>query len=109
MRIKKNDIFVDVYSFVSSIGADGMNTPTYSIKYQAMPADVQPIGSKLSLEAYGLNTTGANAKKLFYDTDFILLENDCILTGGKLYQVKNISPWYTHNRAIIEPYDGDIV
>jgi hypothetical protein len=69
----------------------------------AVKMDLQPIGSKLTLESYGLDKVAADSKRAFCDAGALAL-GQIVYTGIRTYMVKGLRDWYSHSEAIIEPF-----
>jgi hypothetical protein len=108
MRIKKNDVPITVYRFTQSTNADGLVTSSYTVKFSSKYADLQPVGGKFDPALYGINSTPSNVRKMFFDNDIDVLEGEIIASSSNNYMVKNVKTWYSHQEAILEPYEVTI-
>lgn len=105
MRNESNDRPFNVYELGTTLSAEGYPTETTTLTRTGMPADMQPIGSRINFEAYGIDKVPAEAQRLFCDAGepvnigSIILDN----TSLKTYIVKGLRIWYTHTEAIMEP------
>jgi hypothetical protein len=103
MRIAKNDKPFDAYTVATAPDAEGYMVQTLT-QVDTIMGDLQPIGGKFDLSEYGINTTPAEAKKLFYDVGLLAI-GMVLVGGGKKYMVKGVDDWYSHSMAILEPYE----
>jgi len=108
MRIKRNDITTNVYQYTATPSADGQMVSIYTIRYSGLPADLQPTGSKFDPALYGINSTPSDVRKMFYDHGFNIANGDVVLAAGVTYMVKGIRSWYSHNEAVLEPYEVNL-
>jgi hypothetical protein len=105
MRITKNDVPVTVYSYTSAVASDGLVVNSYVPTYVNMMADVQPAGVKFDPALYGINSTPSDVRKMFFDGGYSIVVGMCVKANGVAYMVKGMRRWYTHNEAILDPYD----
>ena len=80
-----------------------------SILYASFNADIQPLSkSPARLVEFGLDSTSANSKILFHDTDRPLPKGTILMDGdtGLFYVVMASPVWQGHLESIIEPWNG---
>lgn len=104
MRITKNDVTVSSYVYTTSIDSEGYELRSYILS-DTFDADLQPVGEKFLPAVYGINGTGALAKKMFFDNSITISIGDIIQGPDETYMVKGLSNWYNHNEAVLEPYE----
>ena len=108
MRIKKFDRLLTVYT-VSSDTLDGEGYRSTIYTASTVPADIQPIGAKVDLSIYGINSNPAEVQKLFFDSGIAMPLGAIVEDGaGIRYMVKGLHVWYSHQEAILEPWSGTI-
>jgi hypothetical protein len=107
MRISKFDRLFDAYTYTMSLTADGMEQRAYVKQLSGISGDLQPVGAKFNPAEYGINATQADARRLFFDSTVALALGQIVKdqASGVAYMVKGLSAWYTHQEAVLEPYD----
>jgi len=104
LRIKRHDVPVDGYTVSETPNAEGFMVKTLTKTIDAEGMDLQPIGSKVDLRAYGLESVNEGALKAFYDFP-ILSAGMIVYAKSKTFMVKGPREWYTHSEAILEPFE----
>lgn len=104
MRIAKHDVPVDVYEVTETPNSEGFMVKTLNKIIDAQGMDLQPLGGKVDIRAYGLESVTSGALRAFYDYP-ILMIGMVVSNGGKTYMVKGIKDWYSHSEAIFEPFE----
>lgn len=105
MRIKKNDVSVDVYSFTNALGASGYNTTTYTKISTSAKMDLQSIGNNFTPALYGMDFAKSDAKMAYMDYDQTIGRGFLVVHGSVVYMVKGMRSWYSHIEAVLEPVD----
>jgi hypothetical protein len=107
MRITKFDRLFDAYTYTTALTADGMEQRAYVKAISSMAGDLQPIGGKFNPAEYGIDSIPSNVKRLFFDSNVALALGQIVKdqASGVAYMVKGLAAWYTHQEAVLEPYD----
>ena len=81
---------INVYSYSDDLyDADGVSCDGYSLKYENIFVDIQPIGEDKVNQSYGYNI---EANYEMYSSQ-LLQESDVIVWDNKTYKVQKIIPW----------------
>jgi len=110
MRIKKNDVPIEIYTITKAINAEGFVTETYSVPLSET-ADIQPTGGKFVQADYGINSNPSMVKLMFCDLDTSVQIGQVVqdVVTGINYMIKGLHVWYSHKECILEPYEVTIV
>ena len=109
MRMTRFDKPLKAYSVARSPNAEGIMIPTFGTPV-SFSGDLQPLARTSSRRAeFGLDSTEANAKVLFFDNDIVLTEGMKLLDQVTLesYMISG-SPtvWNGHSEAIMKVWNG---
>lgn len=105
MRISSHDVLADYYTASHSLDSAGYEIQTYTKSIAGFYADIQPIGGKATKAFYGLNSSPAGTKKMFFDFGLAITIGGYVKSLGISYQVKYLHTWYDHSEAILEVID----
>lgn len=107
MRMTKFDRPLTAYPVTWAPNAEGIEVPTLGTGV-AFNGDLQPLARTASRRAeYGLDSTEAKGKALYYDSGVTLLEGYVVDDAGTKYMVSgppNI--WPSHSEAVLVKWNG---
>jgi len=107
MRMTRYDRSLKAYSVTRSPNGEGIMVPTITLT-ATFNGDLQPLARTASRRAeFGLDSTEANAKVLFYDTGIALEEGWIVEDGADRYMVSGPpNLWPSHSEAIMTVWNG---
>jgi len=107
VRMTRWDRALKYYSLTRAPDAEGIMVPTLGTAVDFV-GDLQPLARTASRRAeFGLDSTEANAKVLFYDSGITLEEGWIIEDGSDRYMVSGPpNLWPSHSEAIMVVWNG---
>jgi len=109
MRMTRHDREIKAYTVTRVVDGEGIPVPTSTL-VATFQGDLQPLSRTASRRAeFGLDSTEAKAKVLFYDTGIELEEGMKIVDQVTLdaYMISGPpNPWEGHNEAIMVVWNG---
>ena len=96
---------INVYSYSDdNYDQFGVSCDGYSLKYENIFVDIQPIGEDKIIQSYGYNIE-ANYK--MYSSQ-LLQESDIVVWNGKTYKVQKIIPWDDYYISLLLQKDVNV-
>ena len=96
---------VSVYSYSDDLYDEwGVSCDGYTLKYEDIAVDIQPIGQEKIQQSYGYNIEANYEMYLGQD----ITESDIVLWNDKTYKIQKIIPWDDYNIALLLQEDVKI-
>lgn len=109
MRMTRHDRPMKSYSVTRAPNAEGIMVPTITF-ITTFNGDLQPLARTASRRAeFGLDSTEANAKVIFYDNDVVLTQGIVVEDQADLKRYMVSGPpnlWPAHSEAIMTVWNG---
>lgn len=107
MRMTRQDRPLTYYAPTWAPNAEGILVSTLGTG-TAFTGDLQPLARTASRKAeYGLDSTEAKGKALYYDSSVVLLEGYVVDDAGDKFMVSGPpSLWPSHSEAVLVKWNG---
>ncbi len=109
MRIKRNDVSATIYTKTTVEATDGYESTTTWVAGTTISLDAQPLGApdRARLAEFGPDVSNP-LSRIGYCDKGALAQNAYLKIGSQAYQVRGLSPWYSHDEVFLAPYQGTI-
>ena len=96
---------INVYSYSDdNYDSNGVSCDGYSLKYEDIFVDIQPIGEEKISQSYGYNI---DANYEMYSSQLIE-ESDIVVWDNKTYKVQKIVPWDDYYISLLKEEEVDL-
>ena len=96
---------INVYSYSDdNYDSNGVSCDVYSLKYENLFVDIQPIGEEKISQSYGYNI---DANYEMYSSQLIE-ESDIVVWDNKTYKVQKIVPWDDYYISLLKEEEVDL-
>ena len=96
---------INVYSYSDdNYDQFGVSCDGYSLKYEDICVDIQPIGEEKISQSYGYNI---DANYEMYSSQLIE-ESDIVVWDNKTYKVQKIIPWDDYYISLLKEEEADL-
>ena len=96
---------INVYSYSDDLyDADGVSCDGYSLKYENIFVDIQPIAEDKVNQSYGYNI---EANYEMYSSQ-LLQESDIVVWNDKTYKVQKIVQWDDYYISLLKEEEVDV-